>query len=283
MAGNGQIRTSCCQNVASDPWLGTVPEPYVHGQLNRQRCWSRGDFPCLLEPGQSPQGWMTAGEHRACVTVTRSCSVLTRSTTSLRCRAPRDLTCRHHVGRLSGGWRLSWRDAPPNGGLASRPTVTKVCPKTLVVQTGVLRVALELVSDVDPQRVRIDGHPTIVEQTVYVPSKEQSAVFVVNAQLGVAVEMPGLEDACWGVSGERASLAEGREEGLRNCLCRRRTRTMSSRRPAGKRVGPALVDPLDRLVGALGSDGLAEVVPSERAHAQLAARRLAERSQIGAR
>ena len=163
-------------------------------------------------------------------------------------------------------------------------TIAKVCPETLVVQPGVLRIRLQVVSDVDSERARIDGQPAIVEQTVNVPSKEQSAVFVVNTQLGVAVEMPGLEDARWGVSGERAGLALGREEMLaEQSLSTANPHDVEPMTAREEEVGPAVVDSLDRLVGALGGNGLAEVVPSEGAHAQLAAGRLAERSQIGAR
>jgi hypothetical protein len=48
----------------------------------------------------------------------------------------------------------------------------QVCPETLVMQAGVLRIGFEVISDIDSKRVRINGQPAIIEQTVYVPSEE---------------------------------------------------------------------------------------------------------------
>lgn len=92
--------------------------------------------------------------------------------------------------------------------------VANLSPKSLTVQLGVLGIRLKLVSHVHALGIRIDGQPAIVEQTVDVPAKKQSAVFVVDAQLRVAVQMTGLEDARWGAPGERATITLTREEVL---------------------------------------------------------------------
>lgn len=75
--------------------------------------------------------------------------------------------------------------------------------QSMVMQSRILRKALERVGDVDAERVRFDGQPAVVEQTVYVAAQEKSPVLVMDAELRIAVGVASLQDTSRGLACER--------------------------------------------------------------------------------
>ena len=55
------------------------------------------------------------------------------------------------------------------------------------VQRGILRIRLQSSRDIYPEPLWVDRQPTVVEQLMDVPTEEQSAVLMMNAELRIAV------------------------------------------------------------------------------------------------
>ena len=71
--------------------------------------------------------------------------------------------------------------------------VAKPCFKLAVVQTGVLGVGLKVARNIHAESIGIDRKHAFVKQPMDVASQEQPPVFVMYAELCVAVEVSSLQ------------------------------------------------------------------------------------------
>ena len=84
--------------------------------------------------------------------------------------------------------------------------VMQIDTEPMIVKARVLRIALERICNVHAEGAGVDGQPTVIEETVDVPTEEQAAMFMVNTELRVAVEMAGFQHPRGRLTREGAAL-----------------------------------------------------------------------------